>query len=118
MYIIPSLTKKKSVLKLTQVCKFHCETQLHKTPCTNELRSAAFCVENYIYFFTKQATLLRRPTVLILPFQLVLTDLTFLKTFTRRQSSLPDLAFILVQGILNEREGSVQLTSPLKQDAV
>ncbi len=36
-----------------------------------QLTSAAFDIENIIYFFTKQATLIRRSTELSLPFQLV-----------------------------------------------
>jgi hypothetical protein len=40
-------------------------------PCTNLFRSAAFDIANIIYFFTKQATLMRRSTVLNLPLQLV-----------------------------------------------
>jgi len=40
----------------------------HWPPCSNKLRSAAFSMENFIYlFFTKQATIMRWPTVLSLP---------------------------------------------------
>ncbi len=40
-------------------------------PCTNQIRSAPFYIENIIHFFTKQAILMRRSTVLSLPFHLV-----------------------------------------------
>ncbi len=40
-------------------------------PWTNTFRSAAFDYAKNIYFFTKQATLMRRSTVLSLPVQLV-----------------------------------------------
>jgi hypothetical protein len=44
-------------------------------PCTNLFRSAPFYIENIIYRFTKQATLIRRSTVLNLfrsaPFYIV-----------------------------------------------
>jgi len=39
-------------------------------PCTNYFRSAPFYIEHIIYLFTKQATLMRRSTVLSLPSQL------------------------------------------------
>ncbi len=40
-------------------------------PCTYWFRSATFDITNIIYFFTKQATLIRRPTVLSPPLWLV-----------------------------------------------
>jgi hypothetical protein len=40
-------------------------------PCNNKFRSAPFYNENMIYFLTKQATLMRRSTVLSLPTKLV-----------------------------------------------
>ncbi len=40
-------------------------------PCTNLFRSEPFYIENIIYILTKQATLIRRSTVLSLPLQLV-----------------------------------------------
>jgi hypothetical protein len=36
-------------------------------PCTNLFRSAAFDIRGIIHFFTKQSTLIRRLSVLILP---------------------------------------------------
>jgi hypothetical protein len=39
-------------------------------PCTNQYRSAAFYNETVFLIFTKQTILIRRPTVLNLPFQL------------------------------------------------
>jgi len=38
-------------------------------------RAAAFDIANIIYFFSKQAALMRRPTVLSLPLQLVFPDI-------------------------------------------
>jgi hypothetical protein len=38
-------------------------------PSTNSFRSIASYIENIIYFVTKQATLIRRATVLRIPFQ-------------------------------------------------
>jgi hypothetical protein len=40
-------------------------------PCTSYFRLTSFSIENIIYFFTKQATLMMRSTVLSLPPQLV-----------------------------------------------
>ncbi len=39
--------------------------------CTNQCRSQPFHIENIVYLFTKQATLMRRSIVLRLPLQLV-----------------------------------------------
>ncbi len=44
--------------------------QYIRPPCTNKFRSAAFENGNNIYYFTKQATLMRRSTVPSLPLQL------------------------------------------------
>jgi len=42
------------------------KTQYSWPPCTNEFKSSHFYIENIFSFFTKQATLLRRSTVLSL----------------------------------------------------
>ncbi len=48
------------------------KAQYHWPPCSNLFRSVTFSIENSDYLpFTKQATLMRRPTVLSLPLQLV-----------------------------------------------
>ncbi len=46
-------------------------------PCTNEFRSAPLYIENSIYLFTKQATLMRRSTVLSLPPQSIFPAATY-----------------------------------------
>jgi hypothetical protein len=40
------------------------------TSCTNKYRSVSFYIENVIYNFTKQASLIRRSLVLNLPLEL------------------------------------------------
>ncbi len=47
------------------------KAQYNSPPCPNKLRSAALDTTNIIYFFTKQATLMRRSTMLSLPLHLV-----------------------------------------------
>jgi hypothetical protein len=45
--------------------------QYSRPPCTNQFSSAAFDTENSVYSFARQATLMRRSTVLSLPLQFV-----------------------------------------------
>jgi hypothetical protein len=52
-------------------------------PCTNEFRLANFYIENFIYFFTKLATLMRRSSVLSFPLRLVFSDWFNYKYFFR-----------------------------------
>jgi hypothetical protein len=47
------------------------EGSVQLTSFTNWIRTAHFYIENIIFLFTKQATLMRRPTVLSCPPQLV-----------------------------------------------
>ncbi len=51
------------------------EGSVQLTSCKNYFRSAHFYIENIIFVVTKQAVLLRRSTVLILPPQLVFAGL-------------------------------------------
>ncbi len=43
------------------------KAQYRRAPCTNHFRSDTFDNANIIYYFMKQATLMRRSTVLSLP---------------------------------------------------
>jgi hypothetical protein len=46
-------------------------------PVLTSLHQTAFYIENIVYHFTNQATLLRRSTVLSLPLLLVVLGITF-----------------------------------------
>ncbi len=50
-------------------------------PCTNKFKSFDFKIANITYFLTKQATLMRRSTVLSLPLQLVFPGLALYYSF-------------------------------------
>jgi len=53
-------------------------TQCCWPPCTKQFGSTSFDIANMIYFYTKQATLMMRSTVLSLPLQLMFPDLVFI----------------------------------------
>jgi|APCry1669190288_1035285.scaffolds.fasta_scaffold226001_1 hypothetical protein len=48
-----------------------CRKQAHYAECRSPVRSAVVNHANHIYFFTKQATLMRRSNVLSFPLQFV-----------------------------------------------
>jgi hypothetical protein len=70
-----------------------------------------FYNENVVYFFTKQATLMRRSTVLSLPQQLVFPDLTLSIIFSFAQSvfkNAPGWLFMVAIITLATLENTIQ----------
>jgi hypothetical protein len=60
--------------------------------CANRFRSAAFGSTNFIYFIKKQATLVRRSTILSLPLQLVFPAVIYVYFWRGRLSTIDLLA--------------------------
>jgi hypothetical protein len=55
-------------------------------------------MENIIYFFTKQATLMRRSTVQILPLKLVFPGVAGLAKFIDANEGIIQTAFVVSRG--------------------
>ncbi len=51
--------------------KPYLKAQYNSPPCSHQFRSAALDIPNIIYFYTKQATLMRRSTIVSLPLKSV-----------------------------------------------
>jgi hypothetical protein len=61
-------------------------------PCANYFRPAAFVIANIIYFFEKQAVLIRRSTKLSFSLKLVLKGLSLI---TKRASQGTGIEYII-----------------------
>jgi hypothetical protein len=62
--------------------------QYSRPPCTNKVSSATFDTENSVYSFTRQATLMRRSTVLSLPLQFVWQEQHYCAHLHHRQGTI------------------------------